>query len=850
MANDCLTRLLSPEIQKEIFGENTQVPEELVRRVVQDIEAIKKNVAENPNVAGKFESRVADYIRKQRELNEIQLRSRAENLRKNRLRLSFYDQPGFKKNPAEAFKALLTTSTTLANGSEDSITARSAAMLDDYANYVFGKVESLGKGTFDLFTSGNLDRDVYRATESLALGKELPKGTPTEVGQIAEALHNLNKVFFSDMRDAGVPVREMPGYITRQTHNVEAVRAAGFEGWAKEIFPKLDQVKTFGPHAGNAEATLKSLKGVYDSILSGRYGLDGQISDTDLADNFLTTGGVRAISDKLSEARVLRFKDADGAFEYNQSYGKGNLAQGLFETMKRNAREIALMQKFGDKPEAAIRADIERVAAKLRKAGDEKGAENFLSQQKRILSIFNSVASVDRTPGNQTIAKIGSGIRTMNVLSKLFAVGVRSFANFATGAVELRNATGKNLLQAQSDIFLGWAKSLPEGVRQTFSRKASVVLNDMQMATMEQTWAASAGGIGNRLARWEMKINGQDIMNNSMAHAMGNLLQENLAENITKSFRDLDPKMQARLLASGIDQHDFKVLGHAVETLDDSSRQFVTPEAIKDIPKEAAQAAIQAKGLKGYSASKYLRELELKLRSQIIQASNIATTTAGAREQTALTMGTDAGTVAGEVMRLWTQFKSFTLQSVNIGKRFANANPDPQALAQGVAVSQGKDMKGLAHWLVAGTAIAYGADTLWRASQGKGPLDPTSPETWIDAFGKGGAGGMYVDFLTGEWDKKNRNFAESFAGPTFGQLAPLAKIAAMGRKSFTTDEGFSSKIAEESTRLMRNNIPFQQVPMIKQGLDYLQYDTIQEMLSPGFKAKHELAQTRARVKGR
>ena len=387
MADDCFTRLMNPEIKKALFGER-DVPEALVRRVVQDLEAIKQNL-DNGNIDMKtYKSRVQEYIADQKQLTEAQVIMRAENLRKNRENLAFLTQPGFEKDPAEAFKAMLSKSTTLANKANQSITAMAGARLEKWGNYM--TAELTRSGDMQVFLSGQLDREIYQATEALSKGLAPDPKLPPEAVRIGKVINDLNRLLYKDMRDAGIPVRNLDGRVTRQSHELAKVREAGFEKWWADTLPKLDQKRTFGLLAGDLKAMTQAGRAIYGKIVSGKYGLDDVIGDAEVGD-FLVMGGERSLADRMSEARNLHFANAAGAHEYSQVYGKGSLAIDVYQEMRRNARSVAMFERLGDKPRAALEANIERVQSQLRNEGKIDKAERLNSQKDRIMAQFDQI---------------------------------------------------------------------------------------------------------------------------------------------------------------------------------------------------------------------------------------------------------------------------------------------------------------------------------------------------------------------------------------------------------------------------------------------------------------------------
>jgi hypothetical protein len=836
MADDCFTRLMNPEIKKALFGER-EVPEALVRRVVQDLEAIKQNM-DNGNIDMKtYKSRVQEYIADQKQLTEAQVIMRAENLRKTRENMSFLSQPGFAKDPAEGFKAMISKTTTLANKANQSISAMAGARLEKWGNYM--TAELTRNGDMPIFLSGQLDKEIYQATEALSKGLAPDPKLPAEAVRMGKVVNDLNRLLYKDMRDAGIPVRNLEGRVTRQNHEIGKVREAGFDNWWAETLPKLNQSRTFGALAGDMQAMTQAGRNIYSKIVSGRYGLDDVIGNAEVGD-FLALGGEKSLADRMSEARNLHFSDSSGAYEYNQKFGKGNLAIDVYQEMRRNARSVAMFERLGDKPRASLEANIERMQSKLRSEGNQAGAERLASQKDRIMAQFDQVSGTLSIPGSQSLAKIGNAIGTLETLSKLWNIGIRSAANVAGAVVEFKNSSGQNIMESTAGMLKSWLSEFPESAKQTWASEGHEFLTDMQHMMINETDQGLVESGGQKAARFMLKYNGQDFMNNAAKNAFALLTQRTWAKQAGKSFAELEPRMQAALLNGGIDKHDWKVLSKAIET-DERGRTLITPEAIQNLSDQDVRAALADRGGRRQAPEKYRNDLELRVRAYLIQAGDLVTTTAGAREQSRLNLGTQRGTVEGEMTRLLTRFKSFTLQSMNIAKKFMNSNPNTDQLEKGILMSQGKDMQSLAEWVVMGSVIAYGGDTLIRAMDGKGAKNPKDPMTWLDSMAKSGAGGTYVDFFNGEWDKYN------FLGNVFGPTASTVGQAAVATSQVL--KGNSGDAINTSTKMLRSYIPFQQAIGVKQGLDYLQYNVVNEALNPGSTERHKLSQTRKQMRG-
>jgi hypothetical protein len=827
---------MKPEVQKALFGDR-EVPKEAIARVLEDVEAIKKQFDASGDSIG-YGKRVREYIAEQRELDAISLRTKMQNIARAKRQFNFLRQ--FTKDPAEGFKAMMEKTTDLVNGGSNSLIHKARAMKDRYHTYLFGSLEEKGLDGY-LLDPAN-DKEFRIAHDAIANGQEVPAGISKEAVEAAKIVQNHYDMVFADKRDANVPVRRMRGYNGSQSHNATEVGKVDFETWFKDTLPQLDLRRTFGPHEADMGVIKESLRSTYKEIRAGVYGQDKSIMDDSAISDFMSIGNQRNIQRKLSESRTLHFRDGESYHNYATKYGR-SVIETLVNDINYTSHQLAILGTFGTNPEAGFHADFDRLRSAYKSEGNMDAVSRLDAQKDRLTAMFRQSAAIDHTAGNNTAAKIGANIRALQAASKLGLTGIRSGANVAGAAVALKNATGKNFMEAIHDTVKEWVKSVPEGARDTFGKKLRQFSNDEQQSLIEQLSQGRFDGMANKSARFLMKYGGLDLNNNTTKFATATLFQSSMGETAHIPFKELPPQKQAFMLEAGFTEHDYKLFSKATETAEDG-RVLLTPEAMEKLDDKDVKAAMKANGVKGMSASAYKKDLGLKYRAAIIQQSDIATTTAGVREQSRLNLGTKIGSLEGETLRVINQFKSFTAQSINISRKFLNATPDPTQLANGVLRSKGKDMTGFAQFLVGTTAAALAANYAVAMLTGRDLPDPRHIDTWLDAAGKSGMGGMQTDFLVGEWDKYNA--AEAILGPTVGSLAG----AGLGTYSLARDRAlkgenpFSAKVLRDSNRLIRGNIPFQNFPLIKQGLDYLQYDVINESLNPGAKAKYELRKAR------
>ncbi|MCJ9708040.1 hypothetical protein ACLQ8Z_03075 [Bordetella hinzii] len=200
----------------------------------------------------------------------------------------------------------------------------------------------------------------------------------------------------------------------------------------------------------------------------------------------------------------------------------------------------------------------------------------------------------------------------------------------------------------------------------------------------------------------------------------------------------------------------------------------------------------------------------------------------GARERAALYGGFNQrrGNIPTELYRSALQFKSFPIaMMMRHGAR-----------ALGQPTGWGK--AGYVAGLVGLTTVLGGlALQLNEVASGRDPLDMTDPRFMGHAFMKGGALGIYGDFLFSDYTQFGSTLAGILGGPILGDVETLMK-ATMGNVQRTA-EGRDSDSGAAAIRLLKGKIPFANLWYTKAATDRLIFNQLQELASPGYLRRME-----------
>jgi|GEM_PF-582236 len=222
------------------------------------------------------------------------------------------------------------------------------------------------------------------------------------------------------------------------------------------------------------------------------------------------------------------------------------------------------------------------------------------------------------------------------------------------------------------------------------------------------------------------------------------------------------------------------------------------------------------------------RELMLRLQAYFTDTIDNAMTEPRARERALMRMGTRTGTALGTALELFMQFKSFplTVMTRHLGPAVADAK------ASGVIAP-------LVHFMMSTTALGFVAMQMKDLARGLKPAPLVDEEgnpnlsLFVRAFVQGGGGGLYADFLTGDYDRFGRSPWASLAGPSVGEAERVLKIFTELRDGNFGDAG------ADALRMGVDNTPFVSVFYTRWALNYWLLYGMQESISPGYLQRME-----------
>lgn len=809
MANDCIAATLAVAKNALSKAEVTSLVKEL------------SNVAKQKQAAGQLadledemaklaadladDSLFASKIEKRNRLINMMVEKRADDF------VQKFTEKGLKYH--EAMEAMLVGTNKVVEGGRLSAEARQK----EYSRRLLGTLISSLKrnGVLEAFTDPRAEVERNVARELFEMDK--PNG---KVGisddplakKVAEAIHLAQEESRRLTNLAGANIRKMPGYIVQQVHDPRAMTKAGLDEWTKFIMPLLDTRKTF-----RGMDVKEGLQIAYRHLTTGR--------DMFLVDQLEPgeTGfsGPGNLAKRLSEARVLHFKDGDAWHTYNQRFGRQFLNEAVVNGLEKAGNHIGLMQVLGTNPEHMLDKLASKYALQAQIKGDATDIGRL--QGNYLRNLYAQISGAAHMVDDFTTAYVGSVVRAIQSTSKLGGAVLSSVTDLATAASELRYQ-GKGILSAYGDLIKERTDGLPAGEHKDFHDLLGVGLDGLTGGIVARFHANDMlPGTLSRLQQSFFKLNGLQWWTSSWQKAVGAIMSRDLARHASTAHGSLDPQFQRLLSLYGIGQKEWNLYRGAVSKAADG-RKYMTPDLARTLTDEQIKGYLGKDTPTGRELEYARDELESKLRSLITDRVDYAVLMPGARTNVLLNWGLKRGTAAGEAVRMLMQFKAFPLAMMQ--KVWARELYGSGANSLAEALFKGKgDMRGLAHLLAMSTVLGYMAMSMKDLLKGRELRDPTEKSTMLAAFLQGGGAGIYGDFLFGQATRYGTSFWGTALGPTGSTIEDLFKLYGRALQGDDT--------AAQGLRVIVNNTPFANLFWARPALDYLFLYDLQEALSPG-----------------
>ncbi|HAA41547.1 MAG TPA: hypothetical protein DCE36_15875, partial [Pseudomonas sp.] len=537
--------------------------------------------------------------------------------------------------------------------------------------------------------------------------------------------------------------------------------------------------------------------------------------------------GMRA--NRGSESRQIHYKDAESFIAAQKAYGDRNLLELLIGHIDRAARDIALVETLGPNPSNQMRYFLDS-GQKAMDTAKPNNLAKTAKQRKKIEHLFEEVAGTREPPVSAALANGFDTYRALNVAARLGSAVLTSVTDQGTlGLTASMNGMPVMKVFANELRMLNPASA---GDRR-LAQRAGLGLNQL-IGSLNRFGADGLGTneqVAGRIAKFSqtaaskvMQASGLNALTAGSQRAFGATMLDTIGDMTRRhdSLAAMDPADAKRLSGQGVTDTDWSVWRMAQpedwrgvgDTVLTANSIYRIPDA--DLAPMAQQLKTTPQRLKDQAATKLL--------GAVLDETNMAIIEPGAREKAMMHGGVERGTMKGELLRSFWQFKSFS-----IGMIMRHG-------ARGMA-QEGWGKAGYLAALVASTTVLGGmAIQLSEIAAGRDPKDITDDKKWgvpglrfgLAAFLKGGAMGLYGDFLFSDTSQGGSSPLAALGGPIAGDLEAVFKL-----KDNAAD-GEVNQTGGKLVRLLKSHLPGANLWYTKAATDHLIFNQLQDYFSPGY----------------
>lgn len=623
---------------------------------------------------------------------------------------------------------------------------------------------------------------------------------------VATAIKDTLSLAHKEYIAAGGKLFKLDEYNLPQRWNSVKLVNTGFKEWGEFMSRSVDWDKTRWPDGSTIPETerVNVLQAAFDTLTT-----DGAI-DIDLSK--LREQG-SAVGDLTSQGRFFQFKDASTWLEFHDRFGDGNMLDvmsGYIDTM---AHKIALVEKFGRSPRAAldnVKRTIMKRAAEATKAGEKLATTDADKAMKAFDTLTDSVlrentmnpngfmgATVQATGNVLTSAYLGSAAfiaassDLLNTVTTKLARGLPMSSGMSTYLRILAGSTSK-----EQDRLLAQAGFVSDSVLST------------NYATQRWGIVQTHGPrIGRALSDFTMRASGLNAHTNAARVAPKLEMASHLAANFDKKFDDLP--MAPIMRKYGITESDWNAVRDKVTPWQDpkTGTLMLTPTSI-DASTIGAKRKIYDK-----FATMYWQEAAYMVPGTNLEA------------QAFLRGNTRPDSLPGLLLSSATMFKQMPVTLFQNYGRFAMAQPDVSSRLGFVAA-------------VGVTTLGAGlvAAQMNELAKGRTPLPMDDPKTWGKALLSGGALGIWGDYLFSPQNEYGGGPLATAAGPILGFYGEVANLVTSEPYAFveamSKGEEYRPKIGRALTDFARYNTPGTSIWWSRLALERYVWDNIETLADP------------------
>lgn len=675
------------------------------------------------------------------------------------------------------------------------------------------------KGGLGIRTDKVLMQDIVRERFNERTDNDLAKKIAKKIGDVYERL----RVRFND---AGGDIGSLGDDFGLNTiWNGDKLKEKGLQYWTDKAFKNIDRSK-YVDIEGNflSDEQIKELiSHSFDSITTN--GL-----------NKLNIGemhhGSGKVTNRMSESRVLHWKNADAWLEMQQEFGALPFVDLIDSHIDAMAKNIALVEKFGSNPNRAF--DI--LAQEAERIDNKNGIKTnaFTDGIRRAQTMYDVFANRNMNNGSEAWNMVGLAYRGWNTATMLGSAMIASLSDIAP-MIKLARMHNLSVAKLMGNL-ISELNPLNKSERE-FSFSLGIAVDEITSSlgrfaaedlTSIHDRASKVARVSNTAASAIMRASLLNAWTRSTKTAWSKLLMNKYATlPKEKAWGHLETNDQEFLNSVGIDERTWEVMSLAEPVKDGNGNPLMTTQSILSIPDDQLKHLGNPKDVKNDAVKRYF--------GHVLDEQGMAVIESGLRERTKLFGKTHGGSFIGFMARGMTQFKSFPISFLmRHGTR---------------ATKDGFFSKGTATYMI---PLAMGMGVMGAISlqlseiaNGNNPLpmwDDNKPEVALQfmtkSMMKGGGLTLFGDILAAGADTSGRDARDFLLGPMGGDMVKLASLTSGTANQILNGKDVTNK-PNQVYMLLKSKIPGNNLWYTKTAMNRLMFDDIQNMIAPDYQQKYK-----------
>jgi hypothetical protein len=440
------------------------------------------------------------------------------------------------------------------------------------------------KGALGIWTDNNLMKDVARERFGEDTGNSVAKQIATELGKMYDDLRVRFNAAGGDIGDLGDDF----GFNT--IWEGDKLKDAGVQQWLDDALKNIDRSK-YVDVDGNPltnDQIKEMISYSFESITT-----DG-LNKLNVGE--VVQGGGK-VTNRMSQSRVLHWKNADAWLEMQQKYGALPFVDLIDSHIDTMAKNIALVEKFGSNPNRAF----EILAQEAKRIDGTNGIKtNALTDGiRRATTMYDVFANREMNHGSEALNSFGVAYRAWNVSTMLGSALLASLSDIAP-MIKLARMHNLSVAKLMGNLAGELNPFNPKDRELSFSMGIAVdeITSSLgRFATEDLTSvydrASQVARVSNTAASTIMRASLLNAWTRATKAAWSKTLMNKYA-NLPKEKKwgQLDAEDQDFLKAVGLDERTWEIMSLAEPMKDGAGNPLMTTQSILNIPDDKLLAAM------------------------------------------------------------------------------------------------------------------------------------------------------------------------------------------------------------------------------------------------------------------